>query len=80
MATGLRAAPDGPDAFLRWFAEYARRVEARAYRVAPVMPNGPFDTTGVVLFPDADAGDDPRGTQRSRCISFCAQRRSRGCF
>ena len=55
-----RAAPDGPDAFLRWFAEYARRVAARAYRVAPIMPDAPDVSAGVVLFPDADAGDDCR--------------------
>ena len=52
------AAPETHDAFAQWFATYAARVRLRAYRVAPLMPDAPDGTRGVVLFPDADAGDD----------------------
>ena len=52
------AAPQTRDAFAQWFATYAARVRLRAYRVAPLMPDAPDGTRGVVLFPDADAGDD----------------------
>ena len=52
------AAPTSHDAFAQWFATYAARVRLRAYRVAPLMPDAPDGTRGVVLFPDADAGDD----------------------
>ncbi len=52
------AAPQTHDGFAQWFATYAARVRLRAYRAAPLMPDAPDGTRGVVLFPDADAGDD----------------------
>ena len=52
------AAPQTHDAFAQWFATFAARVRLRAYRAAPLMPDAPDGTRGVVLFPDADAGDD----------------------
>ena len=52
------AAPNTHDGFAQWFATYAARVRLRAYRVAPLMPDAPDGTRGVVLFPTPDAGDD----------------------
>ena len=52
------AAPETHDAFAQWFATFAARVRLRAYRAAPLMPDAPDGTRGIVLFPDADAGDD----------------------
>ena len=52
------AAPETHDAFAQWFATFAARVRLRAYRAAPLLPDAPDGTRGVVLFPDADAGDD----------------------
>ena len=52
------AAPGTHDGFAQWFATFAARVRLRAYRVAPLMPDAPDGTRGVVLFPDGDAGDD----------------------
>lgn len=52
------AAPETHNAFAQWFATYAARVRLRAYRVAPLMPDAPDGTRGIVLFPDGDAGDD----------------------
>ena len=52
------AAPETHDAFAQWFATYAARVRLRAYRAAPLMPDAPDGTRGIVLFPDGDAGDD----------------------
>jgi len=54
---GEAAAPEGPGAFGRWFATYARRVASRCYRVAKIVPDMP-GTDGVVLFPDGDDGPD----------------------
>ena len=56
---GENAAPPGPGAFARWFRTFADRVAAKAYRLAPIVPDAP-ETRGVVLFPDADAGADCR--------------------
>ena len=52
------AAPRTHDGFAQWFATYAARVRLRAYRVAPLLPDAPDGTRGIVLFPDGDAGDD----------------------
>ena len=52
------AAPQTHDGFAQWFATYAARVRLRAYRAAPLMPDAPDGTRGIVLFPDGDAGDD----------------------
>jgi len=52
------AAPQTRDAFAQWFATFAARVRLRAYRAAPLMPDAPDGTRGIVLFPDGDAGDD----------------------
>ncbi|KAJ1448086.1 hypothetical protein M885DRAFT_623777 [Pelagophyceae sp. CCMP2097] len=47
--------PAGPHAFARWFGEYARRLAAGIYRVAPIVPDEQ-DSKGIVLF--ADGGED----------------------
>ena len=46
------------DGFAAWFATYASRVRLGAYGVGPIVPDAPEGTLGIVLFPDADAGDD----------------------
>ena len=52
------AAPNTHDGFAQWFATFAARVRLRAYRAAPLLPDAPDGTRGIVLFPDGDAGDD----------------------
>lgn len=50
------------DGLLRWFEEYARRLEEGVYERKPVMNESPEDSVGICLFPAC-------GAEVSRCVT-----------
>jgi len=50
------------DGLLRWFEEYARRLEAGVYERRPIVNEQPEQTVGICLFP-------ANGPEVSRCVT-----------